>query len=56
MPYLTSFQAVEKDKEIDAITIKNNDEVTQFSRNDFADLAEKRIIDTSDSVDRKSVV
>ena len=42
------FQAVEKDKEIDAITIKNNDEVTQFSRNDFADLAEKRIIDTSD--------
>lgn len=44
----SQFQAVDKDKEINAIMITNGDETVQFNRDDFADLAEKRIIDTSD--------
>lgn len=44
----SQFQAVDKDKEINAIMITNGDETVQFNRDDFADLAEKRIIDTGD--------
>lgn len=42
------FQSINKDDEIEAVTITNNDDVTRFEKSDFSTLAEKRIIEIED--------
>lgn len=44
----SQFQAINKDDEIDAITITNNGTTTKIERDDFESLSEKQVIDTSD--------
>lgn len=43
------FQAVNKDREVEAVEIASSNERARFTRDDFSVLAEKRIIETADN-------